>query len=221
MTEPTGFEAHAVLVPRRRRLARFALLLPVVALVATAWAGLSGPRSDRTTADAPDPTATATPSRAVTRSIATVAPSVVIGLPVHRLDEAQTRAVGGEVVAVAGWFLPTAITDCPQFAAFYRAGSPPEVHGDADSLAFCSRSGVLYASQPDVQDRSSRSVAAPAVGVTIVAGVIVPSALEMIGADATEVVVVGRFVDFGDGCRVRVNCPRELVVDHVAWTPAA
>jgi hypothetical protein len=65
----------------------------------------------------------------------------------------------------------------------------------------------------------SRDAGLPAVAVTLVVGVVVPPELEMIGADSTEVVVVGRFVESGDGCRIPAGCRRELVVDHVAWTP--
>ena len=53
MGERAGFETRAVLVPRRGRLARLALLLPVVALVATAWLGVSGARPDELTAHEP------------------------------------------------------------------------------------------------------------------------------------------------------------------------
>jgi hypothetical protein len=222
MNEPTGFEARAVLAPRRRRLARLALLLPVVALVAIAAAGFSGARSDQATARIPGPTAVAAPSRTVAGSTPAIAPAQVIGLHVHRLDEVQMRSLGrDDVVAVVGWYVATAITDCPPIAAIYRQGSLPDVRGDADTAAFCVRTGVLYASQRDVQDRWSGSAGLPAVGVTIVVGVIVPPGLEMIGADATEVVVVGRFVESGAGCPVPAGCPRELVVDHVAWTPRA
>jgi len=222
MNEQTSFEARAVLAPRRPRLARLALLLPVVALVAIAWAGFSGARSDQATAGIPDPTAVAAPSSTVARSTPALAPAQVIGLHVQRLDEVQTRSLGrDDVIAVAGWYVATAITGCPPLAAIYRQGSLPEVRGDADESAFCVRSGVLYASQPDVRDSRSGSAELPEVGVTIVVGVVVPPELEMIGADATEVVVVGRFVASGDGCRVPADCPRELVVDHVAWTPSA
>jgi hypothetical protein len=49
-----------------------------------------------------------------------------------------------------------------------------------------------------------------------VVGVVVPSELEVIGADATEVVVVGRFVETIAG-----GCAPELVVDRVAWALGA
>lgn len=222
MSEPTSFEARAVLAPRRRRLARLALLLPVVALVAIVWAGSSGARSDQATANIPDPTAVAAPSSPDAASTPAIAPAQVIGLPVQGLDDVQTRSLGrDDDIAVTGWYVATAITGCPPLAALYRQGSLPDVRGDADASAFCDRSGVLYASQPDVQDSRSGSPALPAVGVTIVVGVILPPVLEMIGADATEVVVVGRFVESSAGCGVPADCARELVVDHVAWPPGA
>jgi hypothetical protein len=208
MDEQASFEARAVLAPRRARVARLALLLPVIGLVAIAWAGLSGPRSDKATTDITDPTAVAAPSLTVDAPY----PAQVIGLDVQRLDDVQPRGLGrDDVIAVAGWYVATAITDCPPLAAIYREGSLPEVRGDADELAFCVRSGVLFASRPDA--------GVPSVTVTVVVGVVVPPKLEMIGTDATEVVVVGRFVESGDGCGAPAGCRRELLVDHVAWTP--
>ena len=238
MEEQASFEARAVLAPRRARLTRLALLLPVVALVAIAWAGVSGPRSDQATAEIPDPTAVAAPSLTAEGSTPAVAPRVrppprpaqVIGLTVNRLDDIQSLGLGrDEVVAVAGWYVATAITDCPRIVIIRRQGSLPEVRRDFDALAFCDRSGVLYASRPDLNERlptnnlnddnRSDNGGLSAVAVTLVVGVVVPPELEMIGTDATEVVVVGRFVDSGDGCRLLTGCRRELVVDHVAWTP--
>jgi hypothetical protein len=201
MEERASFEARAVLGPRRARLARLTLLLPAVALVAITWAGLSGPRSDQATADITDPTASAAAPTARPQP-----PAQVVGLPVQRLDDIQPLGLGrDQVIAVAGWYVATAVTDCPPLAAIYRKGSLPEVRGDADSWAFCDRSGVLYASQPSLDEPPDRGDSA--VAVALVIGVVVPPELEIIGAESTEVVVVGHFVD------------RELVVDHVAWTP--
>jgi len=207
MDEQASFQARAVLAPRRARLSRLALLLPVVALVAVAWAGASGARSDPMTADVANATPVPAPS------VRPQYPSRVVGLDVQRLDDVQYRRLGrDDVIAVAGWYVATAITDCPPLAAIYReAALPEDRRGEADEWAFCDRSGMLYTSP-------SRDAALPAVPVTLVAGVIVPPELEIIGADATEVVVVGRFVESGDGCRVPHGCRRELVVDHVAWT---
>jgi hypothetical protein len=203
--ERTSFEARAVIEPRRPRLTRLALLLPVVALVAVAWAGVSGAPRDRATAEIPDATAVAGPSLQPA-----VRPAQVIGLDVHQLSDVQPRTLGrDEVIAITGWYVATSITDCPQLAAIYRAGSLPEVRGDADTLAFCVRLGALYATRPDPADDRSENTRLSAVPVTIVVGVVVPPQLEMVGADPTEVVIVGRFVPSGD----------ELLVDHVAWTP--
>lgn len=207
MDQQAGFEARAVLAPRRARLSRVGLLLPVAALAATAWAGASGDRSDRFTAELPEATVAAAPTRRPEH------PAQVVGLEVQRLDDVRGQGLGrDDVIAIAGWYVATAITDCPRLAAIYRQGSLPEVRGDADEWAFCKRSGVLYASQ-------SRGAELPGVPVTIVVGVVVPPELEVIGAEATEVVVVGRFSEPGDGCRAPGGCRRELVVDHVAWTP--
>jgi hypothetical protein len=221
MNRQTGFEAHAVIAPRRRRLTRLALLAPAVALVAIAWVGFSGNRAQPASANKAESTAAAAPSATAARSESALAPRQVIGLPVERLDDVRTGSLGrDDVVAVAGWYVPTEITDCPALAALYRLGALPDVRGDTDASAFCDRFGVLYASRPDLEDGWSRRAALPAFGAAITMGVIVPPELEMIGAEATEVVVVGRFVESGDGCRVASDCPREFVIDHVAWTPA-
>jgi len=205
--EQGSFEARAVLAPGRPRLARLGLVLPVVALVAIAWAGLSGAPRDRATADIQHPTITVGPSPPPA-----VPPARVIGLDVHPLSDVQPRTLGrDDVIAITGWYVATATTDCPQLAAIYRAGALPDVRGDADKLAFCVRLGVLYATRPDPEDDRSENMRLAAVPVTIVVGVVVPAQLEMIGADPTEVVIVGRFVQPGN----------ELLVDHVAWTPGA
>jgi hypothetical protein len=83
-------------------------------------------------------------------------------------------------------------------------------------LAFCVRSGVLYPSRPDLAN-----VAATGVAVTVVVGVVMPLELEIVDAQATQVVVLGRFSKSSDGCRVGIGCSRELLVDHVGWTPGA
>jgi hypothetical protein len=209
MAEQASFEPRAVLAPRRRRLARLVLLLPVVALVATAWLGASGARPDELTAEIADPTAAATPSPRPQ------VPAEVLGLDVKRLDEVERRDIRrDELVVVTGWYVATATTNCPTLAAIYREGSLPEVRGDADELVFCERFGVLYPSRPDVGERW------PWVPVRLVVGVIVPPWLESIGAEATEVVFIGRLVEARQGCRAPSLC-RELVVDHLAWTSPA
>jgi hypothetical protein len=205
--EQSSFEARAVLEPRRPRLARLALLVPVVALVAVAWAGVNGAPPHRATAEIPDATVFAAPSLPPP-----VRPAQVIGLAVHRLADVQPRTLGRyDVIAVTGWYVATAITDCPAVAAIYRAGSLPEIRGDTDKLAYCVRFGVLYPSRPDPEDDRSENTRLQGVAVTIVVGVVVPAQLEMVGAGPTEVVIVGRFVGSAD----------TLLVDHVAWTPGA
>lgn len=219
MSEPTSFEARALLAPRRRRLARLVLLAPVIALVGITWVGVTGGRSDHATAIVPAPTLAAT-SGPVALATPVLVPAQVVGVPVQRLDELQVGSLGrDDVIAVAGWYVATAVTDCPPFAGITTPGSLPEAGAATDHAAFCIRSGVLYASPPDVQD--SWSTGLPAVGVTVVVGVIMPPELEMVGAGATEVVVVGRLVKPGGGCLVALACPGELLIDHVAWTASA
>lgn len=209
------------------------VLLPAVALGLTAWAGLSGPRSNADQANAIGSSAPAasTGLAATPRLPAALVrpgfPTQVVGIDVQHLDDVRRERLGrDDVTAIAGWYVATAITDCPPLAAIYRPAALPEVRGDADSWAFCDRSGVLYASRPDLEqdlptnnleDNRSKGAGLPAVPVILVIGVVVPPELEVIGAEATPVVVVGRFVDSNTGCGSPAVCRRDLVVDHVAW----
>ena len=232
MEEQASFEARAVLAPRRARMSRLALLVPVVALVAVAWAGLSGNRSDQVTADLPASTA-ALPTDAGASSVAQPAqhPAKVLGISVRRLADVQPRGLGrGDVFAVTGWYVPKAITDCPPLAAIYKDGALPYLRGDKDKLAFCVRSGLFYASRPDLderlptnnlEDNRSKNAGLPVVAATLGIGVVAPFELEQIGMDATQVVFVAHFVEPGDGCQAPTGCRRELLIDHVAWTPLA
>jgi hypothetical protein len=230
--ENVGFEARAVLGPRRARRSRLALLLPVMALLGVAWAGVSGPRGSQAPVASPRSAAVArttaprnqTAEESSAAGVARVPqpgrPTTVIGLEVRRLDEIQPGKLGrDDEVAVSGWYVATAITDCPPLAAIYRPAALPEVRGDADGWAFCQRTGVLYASRPDVADSSPPGRGLSVVGATIVIGVVVPPELEVIGARATEVVVVGRLVPTSDACDLAGGCDPQLLVDHVAWTP--
>jgi hypothetical protein len=244
MDEQASFETRAVLVPRHARRARLALVVPAVALVAVAWAGLSGGRAGDTAAPSSNPVALAAPSIAAARATPTASPqpspsprpAVVLGLPVHRLDDLQPADLGRDhIVAVSAWYVPTAITDCPPLPALYRDGSLPYLRGDADTWAFCQRSGVLYGSRPifdyrlprNTQDARPKNVKTDApiaiseIPASVVIGVMMPLELERIGADATEVVLIGRFVEVADGCPGSTPCQREFIVDHVAWTPTA
>ncbi len=223
MDQSASFETRAVLAPRRARRSRLALLLPVVALVAMALAGISGDRQAVTTALAPQRTTTASeataipePSRPAGALAAPRLPTKALGFDVHRLVEVEWPDVSrGEVIAVSGWYVATAITDCPHLDAIYRSTDVPEVGGDWDSWAFCERSGILFDTQPDDAVVASQL----AVPVTVVLGVRMPPELEMIGREATQVVVLGHFVEPTDGCSAKSGCRDILVVDHVAWTP--
>lgn len=236
MDEQASFEPQAVLAGPRAGWNRLAVVVPAIALAAIAWAGASGARSDQTVAGVPDAAAAAPsiggnaypPSGAVR---APRYPAQVIGFDVKRLDDVQAHGLGRDApIAIAGWYVATAITDCPPLAAFYRAGSLPEVRRDiaaVDSWAFCDRSGVLYASRPaldgrmptdDLDNNQPAVLGLPAVAVKMTTGVVVPPQLEMIGAAATPVVVVAHFVPSGGGpwCGSS-GCAQELVVDYLAW----
>ena len=234
MDEQASFEPRAVLAPRGAGRNRLAVTVPALALVAVAWAGLNGaPSSDH--ANAPDGVAIAAASIDVAPSPAVAIrhgplryPAQVIGINVEGLDVAKARALGPDTpVAIAGWYVPTAVFDCPPLAAIYRPASLADIRDHADSWAYCERSGVLYASQPGVEDQRpptnnlednrSKDAGLPAVAVTVAISVVMPPELEVVGSDATPVVVVGRFVESNRGCGSPAVCRRELVVDHLAW----
>jgi hypothetical protein len=225
--EEAGFEARSVLAPARQRHNRLVMALPVVALVGIALAGLSGPRTNQATAELPASTTIAVASAPIQPS-EPPAPAIELGLPVHPLDEFEPGQVRPDTsVAVSGWYVATGVANCPPLAAIYRDGALPYLRGDADQLAFCERSGVLYASRPDADGRLSTTapdgagtkVGPPAVAASLAVGIIIPPALEVIGADATQVVVISRFVELGSRCGLPPGCHPGLVVDHIAWTP--
>src|SRR5438552_14164684 len=161
MDPEATFAPQSVLGPRRSGWNRLGIVVPVLALVAALWAGASGAGSDRESAESPHAVAVASPSIDVVPSPAIVVPpgavrypAQVIGLDVHRLDEVQARGLRRDTpIAVAGWYALTEIADCPPLAAIYRAASLPDIRGDADEWAFCMRSGILYASRPNVDLR--------------------------------------------------------------------
>lgn len=219
-----------MLGPRLARRTRLTLLVPAAALVVIAALGVSGAPRDHSTAQVLDPAAVAAPSSSpegVTPTAPTARttaaqperPAQVFGLDVKRLGDVEPAAFDrDDIVVITGWYVPTAITDCPRLAAIYEDGALPHVRGDADALTFCVRSGLLYASRPDLrEDRFKERRAIPA---RFVIGVVAPLGLEIVGGRPTEVVLLGRFVP-ADGCRTRSGCPGELVVDHVAWVDQA
>jgi len=233
MDEQAAFETRAVLAPKRARLSRLALLVPVLALAATAWAGFSGRSAED--AAGPDAAAVAGPSTPGSQPSSAVAerppgsrpPTEALGLEVRALDELDPpRLDAGEIVAIGGWYFATEITDCPPLAATFRQSPGPEAEGNVDPWRFCQRSGVLFASQPQFdglaantfEENRSKNSGLPAIGVLVDEHVVMPAQLEQIGGDATPVVVLGRFVDPDDRCHWPMDCPRQLVVDHVAWS---
>lgn len=231
MDEQATFEPRSVLGRRRTGWNRLAVVVPAVALGFIAWAGASGARPGPDGAGPTDAAAIAAGSNSAAPSAARATPPLrpgypaqVLGIHVEPLVEAQARSIARDtVVAIAGWYVATSITDCPPLAAIYRLGSLPEIRG-GDPLAYCHRHGVLYASRPDLEERlptnnlednRAKDAGLPAVAATLVIGVLVPPELEVIGADATPVVVLAHFTPSG-GCR-GPRCARELVVDHLAW----
>ena len=232
MDEQARFETRAVLAPKRTRRSRLALLVPALALVATAWAGLSG-RSEqgiaRESSAAPTTQAIAAAASPVGAEPPGAAepPAQALGLEVHRLDELDPRRLGSaDVLAIAGWYLATEITDCPPLADAFRQTAGPDADRKVDAWRFCQRSGVLFASQPsfdgqpgnDLEENSGGDSQLPAIDVMVDEHVVMPPQLEVLGGDPTAVVVLGRFVDPDERCHWPMDCPRQLVIDHVAWS---
>jgi hypothetical protein len=235
VNEQAGFEARSVLAPRRGGWSGLAVLVPVLALVAVIWAGISdrppqGPTTTAAVAVIPSSSAGAASPAAAIPTGDPVYPAEVLGLQVEPLREVQDRAIAKDrVVAIAGWYVPTKVTDCPPLAAIYRQGSLPEIRG-GDPLAYCKRHGVLYAARPDLPNRLSHNspdddpnatATTPGVATSLIVGVVVPPELETIGADATPVVVVAHFTP-KSGCR-GPGCAQELLIDYLGWalTPPA
>jgi hypothetical protein len=225
MDDRSGFEARALIAPSSRRLARAALLVPVVALVAIVWVGVSGARTDQPTAVVPLPTVQASLARPSEAPF----PGQVLGFDVQPLDTVWIQGLGlDSVVAVAGWYAPLLIADCPPLAALYVAGPDPSVRGVVDSYAFCKRSGVFYAARPEpdapvvfdgTEGVGSGRAGLESVAASMVEGVVATREMEAIGG-AAEVVVLGRFVYSETACGTPAAC-RALLIDYVAWTPGA
>jgi len=234
MDEQASFEPRSVLGSRRGRWNRLRVIVPALALASIAWIGFSGEHQggDVATGEkvAKASSTAAVPSPADAPASPEVAiPTQALGLAVHRLDSVQPEHLErGAVIAIAGWYVATAIAHCPPLDAFYRAGALPEVRGDiaaVDTWAFCERTGVLYAAQPvpdghlptdDLDNNTPAALGLPAVATSMVIGVVAPPQLEKIGGAPTPVVVIGHFAP-GPNCPDRPACKPQLVVDYLPW----
>ena len=225
MAEQASFEARAVLAPRRARVFRFVLALPVLALGVIVWAGVSGSRPDQAASVPEATTVDASPAGAGQTAAAPVVlaayPSRVPGLDVQGLGDVQlARLTRDDVVALAGWYVPLAITDCPSVVETIPGTSFPQPHPGYDPWAYCERSGVLYASHP--RTRAGELGGGPSsVVASLVTGIKLPRELERVGADPMQVVVLGHFVESSSACMLLGACPTELVVDYLGWAAGA
>src|SRR6476646_2846231 len=235
MDEQARFEPQAVLGRGRSDRNRLLVAVPVMAFAVIAWAGLTGPRSGaEVAARSPLTAAPALAAASVAAPAATVLavagpdyPTQLLGFAVHRLNDVQPGELSpDDVTAIAGWYVATSIIDCPPLHAIYRSGASSGGSGRADSWAFCDRSGVLYAARPELEkgvptntleDSWPEGARLPVVPAELMVGVRVPPELEVVGAEATPVVVLGRFVDSNAGCGSPAVCRRVLAIDHVAW----
>src|SRR5258705_1281423 len=225
MDEQASFETRAVVGPRRASWNRLTIAIPVLTLVAMVWAGANGGQSPQQVATATDAVTAVVPSPSLDSRDAPQYPTQALGLPVRRLNEIEPSGISrAQVVAISGWYETTAITDCPPLSDIYRPQPGAELNIAVDSWSYCDRFGVLYARDPldtrtlmyDIQD-GSMDIGLAAVDFTVITGVVVPAALETVGATAAPVVVLAHFVPSGKPCPVPISCPQELVVDHLAW----
>jgi hypothetical protein len=225
-----AFERRAVLAPGRGRRTRLAVALPIVALVGIAFVGLAGHRSDGPTAvDVPAASQPATPELAAAGTPLPqpddAYPAKVLGLPVRNLADVQLAALGrDDVVAIAGWYVTLAVTDCPPLARTFHqpgAGVPPGF----DPSAYCERSGVLYATPtfPGTlsQPAELAGVGPQSVDASVVRGVVMPPELQLVSPEPTPVVVLGRFVPTSSACMLVGACPSRLIVDYLGWSGSA
>ena len=232
MDEQASFETQAVLTRRRAGRNRLLIVVPVLAFGLTAWAGLSGPRTDSdqaanvaSTAAPAASTGVAMPKLPQAQVAEPGFPSGVLGLDVQALDDFPAQGDRGDTaIAVAGWYVATAMTACPTDAGPARPDLAAELGVDADPRTFCARVGVLYAAQPDGggpwktnRDDSAPGATLGSVEATLTPGMVVPPELEDVGHDATPVVFVGRLVDGSRVCWEPWGCPAALLVDRVVW----
>ena len=225
MDEQARFEPRSVLGPRRSGRSRIGLAVLAVVLVGTAWAGLSGAPPNQSTAGVETSGAPLAPI--TERPTDPQGPGRVLGLEVMPLGQVEPRQLGrDDVVALSGWYVATAVTSCPPLAKIYQEASLPQIRA-ADWREFCNRSGVLFAAQPhltgdqptgSVEGTPSGNAGVSVVSAWLAIGIVVPPELEVVDLDSTAVVVVGRFVESADACPVVQGCPRELMIDRVAWT---
>ena len=235
MDEQATFETQAVLTRRRAGWNRLLIVLPVIAFGLTAWAGLSGPRSDTDQAV----TETATASGAASTGLVAMPrlpqaqfagpgfPTRALGLEVQALDEIPPQGDRGDAaIAVSGWYVATAMTACPAGPDPAPPGLADQLGVDADPRTFCARVGVLHATQPAAEEGPAASkpdddgvvgTGLASVEATLTPGVVVPPELEDVAGDATPVVFVGRLVDGSKVCWEPWGCPAALLVDRVVW----
>jgi len=226
MHEPSAFEIRPVLAPRRARRNRLAVLLPLIALAGIAVVGLTGTRSNPTTADLPAATQLESTSPSSPTASEAPYPTQALGLTVHRLDDVQlARLNRGDVVAIEGWYLPLATTNCPAGVPSQQS-PPPRILPGFDPWAYCERSGVLYAVSPGPDGQlvapsatDHEGTGPEAVSASLLHGVRLPASLEAVHPRAMEVVVLGHFVETSSACMLLGACPSELVVDYLAWAP--
>ncbi|HJP87785.1 MAG TPA: hypothetical protein VJ850_01975 [Candidatus Limnocylindrales bacterium] len=222
MDEHATFETQAVLAPRRRRNDALAALVAGVAVALLVGAGVLGgldskvappPAASEAAAGAPSAADVATPSP--TAEPQPAYPADVFGLQVWSAAYVSRYGMAyfGGSIAVAGWYAAQPGTGCPT----PRIGEDPALAQEfgvaADSNTFCRRAGALFTA-PMFDENVTP------IDVTLRPGVAAPYQLKD-GGVVTPVVFIGKLAMSGPECHAPDTCPRQLVVDQVAWAAGA
>ena len=80
------------------------------------------------------------------------------------------------------------------------------------------RDFACHDGQRQLLDRAHIENDEPQPHVVLAFGIVAPPELEVLGGEATPVVILGRLDDSGVDCSIPARCGRALVVDHVAWS---
>ena len=227
MDERASFEPTRVLDPRRAGWNRLALALPALALVVTAWIGLTDAGSDHEVASVPTPSnAPAVDARQPPAEDTPGHPSTILGIEVRSLANLDPAGIDKRrVVAVAGWYIAWPSLGCPTSTGAVP-GFVAELGVDADRRTFCDRSGLLVATPNPAgssmnvggaNDHPFGSGAPPPLPVSVTPGVVVPPELSgtSTASGPAQVILIGRLVESSQPTD-QARSGRQLLVDRVA-----
>jgi hypothetical protein len=213
MDEQTSFETRAVIGPRRAGLNRIAIAIPVLALGAMVWFGLSGTSPALNPANG-SPPPTRAPDALESGRQAPSYPATAFGIEVRTVGDVARADVGAEAVtAVAGWYVAWPNLGCFIADATEPPGILANLGVNADVRTFCDRSGALTAAPTVPRQRAGAS---PGLYVVLAPGLVVPPQMNVPDGPPIEVVLVGRVVAMRHPTD-QVTTDRQFLVDGVAW----